>query len=233
MLKPEPVLKETIALGGMTCAACAASIEKVLEILRKANPNPQTELKFASPWQLLVAAVLSAQSTDVQVNKVTSALFARYPGPAEMAALTEEQLASEIKTLGLYRHKSRYLLATAQLIMERFNGKVPSRREELQSLPGVGRKTANVILAAAFSVPALAVDTHVFRVAGRLGLAKAHTPEEAERQLTRVIPRHLWTNAHHWLVLHGRYVCLARRPRCGICPLCSFCCYYSEENRKD
>jgi endonuclease-3 len=206
---------------------------RILEILREANPNPQTELKFSSPWQLLVAAVLSAQSTDTQVNKVTAGLFARYPGPAEMAALTEEQLASEIKTLGLYRHKSRYLLATAQLIMGRFSGKVPSTREELQSLPGVGRKTANVVLSTAFSVPALAVDTHVYRVAGRLGLAKAHTPEEAERQLTRVIPRHLWTSAHHWLVLHGRYVCLARRPRCRNCPLCSYCRYYSEKNGKD
>ncbi len=117
-----------------------------MEILRQSNPNPQTELRFSSPWQLLVAAVLSAQSTDIQVNKVTAALFAEYPGPAEMAALTEEQMAGEIKTLGLYRHKARYLLATARLIMERYGGQVPKRRAELQSLPGVGRKTANVVL---------------------------------------------------------------------------------------
>jgi len=205
---------------------------KVLEVLRASNPSPQTELEFSSPWQLLVAAILSAQSTDVQVNKVTAALFVRYPGPADLAALTEEQLASEIKTLGLYRHKSKYLLATARLVMERFGGTVPKERAKLQSLPGVGRKTANVILSTAFCIPALAVDTHVFRVAGRLGLAEARTPEGTERQLTRIIPRDLWTSAHHWLVLHGRYVCLARRPRCQSCLLSSSCRYYQDNNRR-
>ncbi len=200
----------------------------MLEILRQANPYPQTELRFSSPWQLLVAAVLSAQSTDIQVNKVTAALFAGYPGPAEMAALREEQLAEEIKSLGLYRHKAKYLLATARLLVEKYGGRVPKSRAELQSLPGVGRKTANVVLSTAFGVPALAVDTHVYRVAGRLGLAQGRTPEETERQLTRVIPREMWTSAHHWLVLHGRYICLARRPRCRSCPLCTHCDYYAK-----
>lgn len=201
---------------------------KVLEILRQANPDPQTELQYSSPWQLLVAAVLSAQSADSQVNKVTKTLFAKYPGPAEIAALTPEQLAEEIKSLGLYHNKARHLVATARLIVSAYGGQLPGTRAGLQALPGVGRKTANVILSTVFSQPALAVDTHVFRVAGRLGLAQGRTPEVTERQLTRVIPRKLWTAAHHWLVLHGRYVCLARRPHCHICPLCSYCLYFAK-----
>jgi len=200
---------------------------KILQILREGNPHPQTELRFSTPWQLLVATVLSAQSTDKQVNKVTETLFAKFPTAAEMAALTAEQLAAEIKSIGLYRHKSKYLVAAAQTVRDEYAGQVPKTRAELQSLPGVGRKTANVILSNAFGIPALAVDTHVFRVAGRLGLVKAHTPEEAERQLTRVIPREQWSSAHHWLILHGRYLCVARRPRCPICPLSAHCQYCS------
>jgi endonuclease-3 len=203
---------------------------KVLEILRQGNPEPRTELHYSSPWQLLVAAVLSAQAIDSQVNKVTKTLFAKYPGPAEIAALTPEQLAEEIKSLGLYHNKARHLVATARLVVSAYGGRLPGTRAGLQSLPGVGRKTANIILSTVFGLPALAVDTHVFRVAGRLGLAQGRTPEETERQLMRVIPRNLWTSTHHWLVLHGRYVCQARRPRCRDCPLCSYCQYYSDNS---
>lgn len=199
--------------------------ENILEILASKNPNPATELVFETPWQLLVATVLSAQSTDKQVNKVTKKLFLDCPGPEEMAALAPEELAEKIKTLGLYRNKSKNLVATAQLIVNKFAGQVPQTREELESLPGIGRKSANVILANAFGIPAFAVDTHVFRVANRTGLAAAKNPRETEKQLTEIIPEELWSKAHHWLILHGRYICTARSPKCGDCPLYQHCNY--------
>ncbi len=198
----------------------------VLSALAAANPHPRTELRYRTPWQLLVAAVLSAQTTDRQVNRVTEQLFAKYPGPEEMAALTPEALAEEIKNVGLFRAKSRHLVAAAKTVVECYGGKVPSATEELMSLPGVGRKTANVVISNAFGVPALAVDTHVFRVANRLGLAQAKTPEEAESQLTGIIPREMWSDAHHWLILHGRYTCTARSPRCEQCPVSTACDHY-------
>lgn len=196
--------------------------------LARLNPHPQTELNFETPWQLLVAAVLSAQSTDKQVNKVTASLFAKYPNPADMAALTPDELAEEVRNVGLFRNKSKHLVAAAREIMEQHNGGVPRTFKELSLLPGVGRKTANVVLSNAFGIPALAVDTHVFRVANRLGLAKAKTPEETERHLTRAIPRKLWSDAHHWLILHGRYICVARKPKCAICPVSDHCQYYEK-----
>jgi endonuclease III len=195
----------------------------ILNVLRELNPEPATELNYATPWQLLVAAVLSAQSTDKQVNKVTAALFRKFPGPAELAELEPEELAGEIKTLGLFRNKSKHLVAAAKVVVSEYNGQVPAIFEQLQKLPGVGRKTANVVLANAFGIPALAVDTHVFRVANRTGLAKAKSPEETEKQLTRAIPRELWASAHHWLILHGRYTCTARNPRCLQCPVAIHC----------
>jgi len=196
--------------------------------LAKLNPQPQTELNFETPWQLLVAAVLSAQSTDKQVNKVTASLFAKYPNPADIAALTPDELAQEVRNVGLFRNKSKHLVAAARAIMEQHNGDVPQTFTELASLPGVGRKTANVVQSVAFGIPALAVDTHVFRVANRLGLAKAKTPEGTEQQLTWAIPRALWSDAHHWLILHGRYTCVARKPKCTICPVNDHCLYFEK-----
>jgi endonuclease-3 len=198
----------------------------VLSALAETNPRPHTELHYRTPWQLLVAAVLSARTTDRQVNQVTARLFAKYPGPADIAALTPEELAEEIKNIGLFRNKSRHLVTAARAVLDRHGGQVPGTVEELMTLPGVGRKTANVVVSNAFNVPALAVDTHVFRVARRLGLARSKTPEKVERQLTRIIPREMWSDAHHWLILHGRYTCTARSPRCAECPVSSACDHY-------
>lgn len=199
--------------------------KQIFKILAQQNPHPATELNFKTPWQLLVATILAAQSTDKQVNKVTANLFRDYPEPADMAALTENELAEKIKTLGLYRNKSKHLIATAREIVNKYNGEVPQTLAELQSLPGVGRKTANVVLANAFGIPALAVDTHVFRVANRTGLVKAKTPEQTEKQLTDIIPQERWCEAHHWLILHGRYTCKARNPQCSTCSIAEYCKY--------
>lgn len=205
---------------------------RIIEILQESNPKPATELHYETPWQLLVAAVLSAQATDKQVNKITEQLFKDYPEPADIAAVTAEELAEKIKSIGLFRNKSKNLVAAARDVLDKFNGQVPQTRDELQSLPGVGRKTANVVLANAFGIPALAVDTHVYRVANRTGLAKAKTPEETEKQLTKIIPDKLWGDAHHWLILHGRYICVARNPKCGICPISIHCKYYEKAMAK-
>lgn len=200
-----------------------------MSVLAGADPHPRSELEFRTPWQLLVAAVLSAQTTDKQVNQVTARLFAKYPGPGDLAALAPAELAEEIKNLGLFRNKSRQLVATAQAVTERYGGRVPDKLQELMSLPGVGRKTANVVISNAYGKPALAVDTHVFRVAQRLGLALAKTPEEAEQQLTEIIPRVMWSDAHHWLILHGRYTCTARKPKCPRCRVNTDCDYYRDQ----
>ncbi|HZK24077.1 MAG TPA: endonuclease III [Oscillospiraceae bacterium] len=197
--------------------------KQIIRILKEQNPHPATELNFQTPWQLLVATILAAQSTDKQVNKVTAKLFLDYPQPSDLAALTENQLAESIKTLGLFRNKSKHLVATARKIVKKYSGEVPRTLAELQGLPGVGRKTANVVLANAFGIPAFAVDTHVFRVANRTGLATAKTPEQTEKQLTNLIPREQWRDAHHWLILHGRYICTARKPQCPRCPIAKYC----------
>ncbi|MBS3887194.1 MAG: endonuclease III [Firmicutes bacterium] len=210
-----------------------AKAKRIFTILEEQNPRPVTELNFETPWQLLVATVLSAQSTDKQVNKVTSLLFVKYPHPAQLAALMPEELAAEIKSIGLFRTKSKHLVASAKALLERHGGEVPADLPSLLALPGVGQKTANVILANAFGIPALAVDTHVFRVANRLGLVKAKTPTATEQQLTSLIARELWTDAHHWLILHGRYICHARNPHCTHCSLSEHCDYFHrQENRK-
>lgn len=200
----------------------------IMQILREHNPHPATELNFETPWQLLAATILSAQSTDRQVNKVTAALFRDYPGPAEIGRLTPDELAERIKTLGLFRNKSRHLVGAAREVLAKHHGEVPKTLDELQSLPGVGRKTANVVLANAFNIPALAVDTHVFRVSKRTGLTNAKTPQATEKQLTRAIPKELWAAAHHWLILHGRYVCTARKPRCAVCPVSEHCDHHKK-----
>lgn len=204
---------------------------KILAALQEKNPNPASELDFATPWQLLVAVILSAQSTDKQVNKVTANLFAKYPTPIDLAKLSPDQLATEIKSLGLFRNKAKHLVGAAQAVLSEHQGEVPNTMAKLQTLPGVGRKTANVVLSNAFGIPTIAVDTHVFRVANRLGLAKGKTPDQVEKQLSRAIPRALWGDAHHWLILHGRYICVARKPRCLDCPISQWCSYFQQNQQ--
>ena len=203
----------------------AALAEAVFERLSAANPEPEGELKFVNPFTLLVAVVLSAQATDAGVNKATKPLFAVADTPAKMAALGEEGLAERIKTIGLYRSKARHVIALAKALVERHGGEVPRDREALEALPGVGRKTANVVLNTAFGESTLAVDTHVFRVANRLGIAPGKTPREVEDELMKVVPQRFMRHAHHWLILHGRYVCKARKPECWRCVLREVCPY--------
>ena len=191
--------------------------------LRDANPAPRTELHYDGPFQLLVAVMLSAQATDVSVNKATARLFPRAPTPAALLALGEEGLAEAIRTIGLYRSKARHVIATCRILLERHGGAVPTRREDLEALPGVGRKTANVVLNTAFGQPTIAVDTHIFRVANRTGLAPGATPLEVEKRLLRATPAEFRHDAHHWLILHGRYVCKARKPECERCLLADLC----------
>lgn len=196
------------------------------EILRRLSelfPDPRTELDHTSPFQLLIATILSAQSTDKGVNLVTPALFAAYPDAHAMSRATPAELEPYINRLGLYHNKAKAIAETARMLVALYGGEVPRSLEELTVLPGVGRKTANVVMSNAFGVPAIAVDTHVFRVANRLGLAHAKTVEDVEQQLMRVIPRENWTDAHHWLILFGRRVCAARKPACSTCILAELC----------
>jgi endonuclease-3 len=200
-------------------------IESFFATLKAANPSPQTELEFASVFELLAAVLLSAQATDVGVNKATRQLFAVANTPEKILSLGLEQLESYINTIGLFRSKARHLMQTCQMLQERFGGVVPRRREELESLPGVGRKTANVVLNVAFGEPTMAVDTHLFRLGNRTGLAPGKTPLAVEEKLLRRIPPTYLVDAHHWLILHGRYVCQARKPRCWQCAVSGVCGY--------
>jgi endonuclease-3 len=190
---------------------------RIFEKLAAANPAPQTELEFGNPFQLLIAVLLSAQTTDKAVNAATRRFFPFVKTPADLVAMGEARLAEHIKTIGLYRNKAKNAVATAQLLIERHGGEVPREREALEALPGVGRKTANVVLNCAFGEPTFAVDTHVFRVANRMRLAPGRTPREVEDKLMRFTPAEYLKDAHHWLILHGRYTCTARAPRCGEC----------------
>ena len=202
-----------------------ADIEAFFAILREANPQPLSELQYASVFELLAAVLLSAQATDVGVNKATRRLFAIEPTPRRMLALGVEGVTEHIKTIGLYRNKAKNLVETCRLLIERHAGQVPRSREALEALPGVGRKTANVVLNVAFGEPTFAVDTHVFRVATRTGLAPGRTPSDVEAQLSDCVPAPYRVGAHHWLILHGRYVCVARKPLCWQCrvaPQCAF-----------
>jgi endonuclease III len=203
----------------------AALAEVVFARLAAANPEPRGELEYADPFTLLVAVVLSAQATDAGVNKATKALFSVADTPEKMVALGEDRLADRIRTIGLYRAKARHIIALSRVILERYGGETPRERATLESLPGVGRKTANVVLNTAFGEPTVAVDTHVFRVANRLGIAPGATPRAVEDELMRVIPPRFLGHAHHWLILHGRYVCKARKPLCGSCVLYDICPY--------
>ncbi|KEO83055.1 endonuclease III [Tumebacillus flagellatus] len=199
---------------------------KILDTLRECYPDAHCELDFRNPFELLVATILSAQATDKKVNQITGPLFAKYPGPEELGSLTQAQLEQEIREIGLYKNKAKNILETCRLLMDRHGGDVPDRMEDLVQLPGVGRKTANVVLSNAFGVPAMAVDTHVLRVSNRIGLAAGDDPLVVEQQLTKRIPKREWSDAHHWLIWHGRRVCDARNPKCGTCALTEFCRHY-------
>jgi len=200
-----------------------AAIVPFFATLRDANPDPASELEYASVFELLAAVLLSAQATDRGVNKATRRLFAIAPTPQKMLALGLPALEEAIKTIGLFRSKAKNLFATCRILVDEHGGHVPRTREALEALPGVGRKTANVVLNVAFGESTLAVDTHVFRVANRTGLAPGETPTEVETVLLERVPEEFLANAHHWLILHGRYVCLARRPLCEVCAVARWC----------
>ena len=200
-----------------------AQIETFFATLKAANPHPETELRYANVFELLAAVLLSAQATDVSVNKATRSLFAQAPTPARMLALGVEGVEAHIRTIGLFRTKARNLIETCRLLIEQHGGQVPHSREALEALPGVGRKTANVVLNVAFGEPTMAVDTHIFRVGNRTGLAPGKNPLQVEQALLARIPPAYRVDAHHWLILHGRYVCQARQPRCGACAVAQCC----------
>lgn len=197
----------------------------IFEALKKNNPSPKSELVFHTPFELMIAVILSAQSTDKGVNKATAQLFRIANTPKAILKLGENGLKKFIKTIGLYNAKAKNILAACKILVDKFNSEVPQNREALESLPGVGRKTANVILNTAFGQPTIAVDTHIFRVANRTGLAPGKTPLAVEKKLIEYTPREFLKDAHHWLVLHGRYICIARKPRCPICPIAKWCEY--------
>ncbi|AFD05372.1 endonuclease III [Solitalea canadensis] len=193
------------------------------------QPDAETELHYTNPYELLVAVILSAQCTDKRVNMVTPALFERYPTPEVLKESTSDEVFTYIKSISYPNNKAKHLVGMAKLLVDKFKGEVPATVEELQEMPGVGRKTANVIASVIYSQPKMAVDTHVFRVAARIGLTtNAKTPLAAEKQLVKNIPQDKIHVAHHWLILHGRYICLARSPKCDICPLTSFCKYFEQ-----
>lgn len=206
----------------------AAGRREFFARLRAADPAPKTELAYTTPFQLLIAVILSAQATDRSVNLATRRLFADAPDAAAMAALGEERLMDYINRIGLYRSKAKNVIATCRLLLERHGGEVPATREALEALPGVGRKTANVVLNVVFGEPTIAVDTHIFRVGNRTGLAPGKTPLAVEEKLLRCVPAEFREHAHHWLILHGRYVCKARRPECWHCRVADLCGYRSK-----
>ncbi|MFO1379946.1 MAG: endonuclease III [Chitinivorax sp.] len=196
---------------------------QIFQRLQAANPHPTTELNYSSEFELLVAVLLSAQATDVGVNKATDKLFPLANTPATILALGQEGLESHISSIGLYRSKAKHLLETCRILIERHAAAVPQTRAALEALPGVGRKTANVLLNTLFGQPTIAVDTHIFRIANRIGLAPGKTVDEVEQKLLKVVPREFMHDAHHWLILHGRYVCKARKPECGRCIIADLC----------
>ncbi len=202
-----------------------AEIFEFFRRLAEDNPSPETELEFGNTYQLLVAVVLSAQATDVGVNKATRALFAKVKTPAQMVALGEDELKEHIKTIGLFNSKARNVIALSEILERDYAGEVPADRDALVALPGVGRKTANVVMNCAFGAETFAVDTHIFRVGNRTGLAKGKTPLAVEKGLEKKVPEPFRVGAHHWLILHGRYICKARTPECWRCPVVDLCGY--------
>jgi endonuclease III len=201
----------------------AAKIERIFSRLQAANPHPRSELEYSSPFELLVAVILSAQATDRSVNLATPALFRAARTPEAMLALGVEGLSAFIKAIGLFNTKAKNIIAASRILVEQHGGQVPRDRAALESLPGVGRKTANVVLNVAFGEPTIAVDTHIFRVANRTGLARGDTPLAVEERLLKVVPERFRQHAHHWLILHGRYICTARKPGCPECPIVDLC----------
>jgi endonuclease-3 len=219
-------VKRTTKNTQRTAKGSRLSVDEATEVFRRfraAEPDPKTELKYTSPFTLLVAVVLSAQATDAGVNKATPALFASADTPEKMAKLGVDKVTELIRTIGLFRTKAKNVVALSRILVDEHGGHVPRTREALEALPGVGRKTANVVLNVAFGEPTIAVDTHIFRVANRTGLAPGKTPLDVEQGLERVIPSEYLTHAHHWLILHGRYICLARKPRCPDCLIADLC----------
>lgn len=206
------------------------NINKILDILEETYPDAKCELDYTTPFELLIATILSAQCTDVRVNKVTSEMFKKYNTPKDFSNLSLREIENEIKTCGLYKSKAQKIKDTSQTICEHYNGQVPDKLEELVKLPGVGRKTAGVVLSNAYNQPAIAVDTHVFRVSNRIGIVNTSTPEKTEFALMDVIPKDRWSHSHHVLIFHGRRMCKARKPECTICPIKSDCNYYQEGN---
>lgn len=200
-------------------------IREIFLRFRKVNPKPTTELVYHNHFELLIAVILSAQATDKSVNKATTTLFAKANSPETMLKLGEEGLKHQIKSIGLYISKAKHIIAACKILIEKYKSKVPHDRKALESLPGVGRKTANVVLNTAFGEPTIAVDTHIFRVANRIGLVKGKTPLAVEQQLAKVIPEEFKHDAHHWLILHGRYTCIARKPKCPTCLIRDLCEY--------
>ncbi len=198
---------------------------EIFDRLRRSNPKPTTELSYRSPFELLIAVMLSAQATDISVNKATDKLFRKANTPRAVAGLGEAGLKPFIQSIGLYNSKAKNIIATCRILLDKHDGRVPETREELEALPGVGRKTANVILNTAFGQPTIAVDTHIFRVSNRTGLAPGTTPLAVEKKLMKFVPDEFKRDAHHWLILHGRYVCTARSPRCAECVINDLCDY--------
>lgn len=204
-------------------------LEKVLEELYKMYPDASCELNYKTPFELLISTILSAQCTDVRVNQVTSFLYEQYDTPKDFLTLTEVELGELIRSCGFYKNKSKNILNTCQILVNDYDGEVPKNRETLMKLPGVGRKTANVVISNAFGEPAIAVDTHVFRVSNRIGLAHSNNVQDTEIQLMKRIPKDQWSDAHHWLIYHGRRICKARKPQCEKCPLTEECLYYKDK----
>jgi len=203
--------------------------EELFSRLAKERPSPKTELVYASPYTLLVAVVLSAQATDAGVNRATKALFKTANTPGKMLALGEAKLRDYVKTIGLYNSKAKNIIRLSEILVKQYDGKVPCDRAALEALPGVGRKTANVVLNVAFGEPTIAVDTHIFRVANRTGLARGKTPLQVEMKLEKIVPDAYRLHAHHWLILHGRYVCKARKPDCATCIIADLCAYRAKD----
>lgn len=201
--------------------------KKVLDVLEETYKGAKCGLDFNTPFELLISTILSAQCTDERVNIVTKELYKEYNTPEAIASLTEEELGEKIKSCGFYKNKSKNILGACRAILEKHHGEVPKTMEELIELPGVGRKTANVVLSNAFGVPAIAVDTHVFRLSNRIGLAKGKNVEEVEQKLMKNVPKNMWSDAHHYIIWHGRKICNARKPKCDICPIAPHCEYFN------
>lgn len=206
------------------------NVKEILDILEKTYPDAKCELVHKNPFELLIATVLSAQTTDKKVNEVTKKMFNKYKTPYDFIKLKQEELEKEIKEIGLYKNKSKNIIGLSNMLINEFNGEVPRTKEELIKLPGVGRKTANVVLSNAFNIPAIAVDTHVFRVSNRIGIAESEDVIKTEEQLMENIPKERWSKTHHLLIFHGRRICTARNPKCEKCTIASYCKYYSNKN---